>query len=104
MIDFDAHLAPYAAHSSKSRGRRHPEDAPGSRSEFQRDRDGIVPVVEPEVVGDGDPGDHSIARCEDVTGETLEAVFSELRLAGVAAGVGLGVAAGFGAAGFAAGA
>jgi 3-dehydroquinate synthetase len=23
MIDFDAHLAPYAAHSSKSRGRRH---------------------------------------------------------------------------------
>ncbi len=44
---------------------------------------GIVPVVEPEVVGDGDPGDHSIARCEDVTGETLEAVFQELRLAGV---------------------
>jgi len=44
---------------------------------------GIVPVVEPEVVGDGEPGDHSIARCEDVTGETLEAVFIELRLAGV---------------------
>lgn len=44
---------------------------------------GIVPVVEPEVVADGDPGDHSIARCEDVTGETLEAVFKELRLAGV---------------------
>jgi len=44
---------------------------------------GIVPVVEPEVVGDGEPGDHSIARCEDVTGETLEAVFKELRLAGV---------------------
>jgi fructose-bisphosphate aldolase class I len=44
---------------------------------------GIVPVVEPEVVGDGEPGDHSIARCEEVTGETLEAVFSELRLAGV---------------------
>jgi len=42
MIDFDAHLAPYAAHSSKSRGRRHPEDAPGSRSEFQRDRDRII--------------------------------------------------------------
>ena len=38
---------------------------------------GIVPVVEPEVVGDGEPGDHSIARCEDVTGETLEAVFRE---------------------------
>lgn len=44
---------------------------------------GIVPVVEPEVLADGDPGDHSIQRCEDVTGETLEAVFKELRLAGV---------------------
>lgn len=44
---------------------------------------GIVPVVEPEVVGDGEPGDHSIDRCEEVTGETLEAVFQELRLAGV---------------------
>jgi len=42
MIDFDAHLAPYAAHSSKSRGRRHPEAAAGSRSEFQRDRDRII--------------------------------------------------------------
>jgi fructose-bisphosphate aldolase class I len=44
---------------------------------------GIVPVVEPEVLADGEPGDHSIERCEDVTGETLEAVFRELRLAGV---------------------
>ncbi|MEN3274501.1 MAG: dGTPase [Massilia sp.] len=42
MIDFDAHLAPYAAHSSKSRGRRFPEPAPGSRSQFQRDRDRII--------------------------------------------------------------
>jgi dGTPase len=42
MIDFDAHLAPYAAHSSKSRGRRHPEPAAGTRSEFQRDRDRII--------------------------------------------------------------
>jgi dGTPase len=42
MIDFDAHLAPYAAQSSKSRGRRHREAAPGSRSEFQRDRDRII--------------------------------------------------------------
>jgi dGTPase len=42
MIDFDAHLAPYAAQSSKSRGRRHPEPSPGSRSEFQRDRDRII--------------------------------------------------------------
>ncbi|HEY0918549.1 class I fructose-bisphosphate aldolase [Devosia sp.] len=44
---------------------------------------GIVPIVEPEVIGDGEPGDHSIDRCEEVTGETLEAVFQELRLAGV---------------------
>src|SRR5690554_1405666 len=44
---------------------------------------GIVPVVEPEVVGDGEPGDHSIDRCEEVTAETLETVFRELRLAGV---------------------
>jgi fructose-bisphosphate aldolase class I len=44
---------------------------------------GIVPVVEPEVVADGDPGDHSIERCEEVTAETLETVFRELRLAGV---------------------
>jgi dGTPase len=42
MIDFDAHLAPYAAHSARSRGRRHAEPAPGSRSEYQRDRDRII--------------------------------------------------------------
>ncbi|GAB3441413.1 deoxyguanosinetriphosphate triphosphohydrolase [Massilia solisilvae] len=42
MIDFDAHLAPYAAHSSRSRGRRYQESAPGSRSEYQRDRDRII--------------------------------------------------------------
>jgi dGTPase len=35
-------LAPYAAHESESRGRRHPEPAPGYRSEYQRDRDRIV--------------------------------------------------------------
>jgi len=44
---------------------------------------GIVPVVEPEVLADGEPGDHSIDRCAEVTAETLEAVFRELRLAGV---------------------
>ncbi len=44
---------------------------------------GIVPVVEPEVLADGEPGDHSIERCAEVTAETLEAVFKELRLAGV---------------------
>ncbi|WP_343742694.1 deoxyguanosinetriphosphate triphosphohydrolase [Herbaspirillum huttiense] len=36
------HLAPYAAHSASSRGRRFSETPPGSRSEFQRDRDRIV--------------------------------------------------------------
>ncbi len=44
---------------------------------------GIVPVVEPEVLADGEPGDHSIDRCEEVTNEVLSATFSELRLAGV---------------------
>ena len=39
---------------------------------------GIVPIVEPEVQMDGDPGDHSIERCHEVTSATLKAVFSEL--------------------------
>ncbi len=38
----EAHLAPYAAHSSQSRGRRHAELPPEARTEFQRDRDRIV--------------------------------------------------------------
>ena len=44
---------------------------------------GIVPVVEPEVLADGEPGDHSIERCAEVTGQVLGTVFNELRLAGV---------------------
>lgn len=40
--DFDAGLAPYAAHSAQSRGRTHAEPGPGSRSEYQRDRDRII--------------------------------------------------------------
>ncbi|PYG04237.1 MULTISPECIES: deoxyguanosinetriphosphate triphosphohydrolase [unclassified Thioalkalivibrio] len=35
-------LAPWAADPERTRGRRHPEDAPRHRSEFQRDRDRIV--------------------------------------------------------------
>jgi len=42
VASLEAHLAPYAAHSSESRGRRHPEPAPSARTEFQRDRDRIV--------------------------------------------------------------
>jgi dGTPase len=38
----EAHLAPYAANSSGSRGRRYPEPHPLARTEFQRDRDRIV--------------------------------------------------------------
>ncbi len=38
---------------------------------------GIVPIVEPEVLMDGD---HTIERCEAVTDEVLEAVFHELAL------------------------
>jgi dGTPase len=40
--DAPLQLAPYAAHSSTSKGRRFPEPAPGSRTEYQRDRDRIV--------------------------------------------------------------
>jgi dGTPase len=38
----EAHLAPYAAHSLRSHGRRYPEPPPLARTEFQRDRDRIV--------------------------------------------------------------
>jgi len=36
---------------------------------------GLVPIVEPEVLMDGD---HTLARCEEVTGTTLRAVFAAL--------------------------
>jgi fructose-bisphosphate aldolase class I len=36
---------------------------------------GLVPIVEPEVLMDGD---HSIGRCEEVTADTLDRVYSEL--------------------------
>ncbi|MBF5009252.1 deoxyguanosinetriphosphate triphosphohydrolase [Burkholderia pseudomultivorans] len=42
LAALEAHLAPYAAHASQSRGRRHPETPPAARTEFQRDRDRIV--------------------------------------------------------------
>ena len=38
----EAHLAPHAAHSSASRGRRFSEPTATSRTEFQRDRDRII--------------------------------------------------------------
>jgi dGTPase len=41
-MDFETRLAPYAARSIASRGRRFSEPAPASRSEFQRDRDRII--------------------------------------------------------------
>jgi len=39
---------------------------------------GIVPIVEPEVLMDGKPGDHSIDRCFDVTEWVLRTLFNEL--------------------------
>ncbi len=39
---------------------------------------GIVPIVEPEVLMDGPVAAHSIERCYDVTERTLKIVFSEL--------------------------
>ncbi|HET9679228.1 MAG TPA: class I fructose-bisphosphate aldolase [Gammaproteobacteria bacterium] len=41
---------------------------------------GIVPIVEPEVLMDGD---HDIDTCEDITSAVLAAVFAELDLQGV---------------------
>ena len=42
---------------------------------------GLVPIVEPEVLIDGD---HTIERCYDVTDQTLQLVFAQLRLHRVA--------------------
>jgi fructose-bisphosphate aldolase, class I len=42
---------------------------------------GLVPIVEPEVLIDGD---HTIEQCYQVTDQTLQAVFSQLRLQKVA--------------------
>lgn len=39
---------------------------------------GIVPIVEPEVLMDGEPGDHSIDRCAEVTEWVLRTVFTDL--------------------------
>ena len=39
---------------------------------------GIVPIVEPEILMDGQPGNHSIDRCYDVTELVLNTVFDEL--------------------------
>lgn len=41
-MNFDDRLAPYAAHSSRGRGRAFAEGPAGARSEFQRDRDRII--------------------------------------------------------------
>ncbi|NMF66822.1 class I fructose-bisphosphate aldolase [Brasilonema octagenarum] len=42
---------------------------------------GLVPIVEPEVLIDGD---HTIERCYELTDQTLQAVFTQLRLNKVA--------------------
>jgi dGTPase len=42
MNAVEAHLAPYAARASATRGRRHAEPPAATRSDFQRDRDRIV--------------------------------------------------------------
>jgi dGTPase len=41
-MSMEAYLAPYAAHSAQSKGRRFPEPMSPSRTEFQRDRDRII--------------------------------------------------------------
>jgi fructose-bisphosphate aldolase class I len=44
---------------------------------------GIVPIVEPEVLMDGDHSSHSIEQCYEVTEWTLNETFRELYFAGV---------------------
>jgi len=44
---------------------------------------GIVPIVEPEVLMDGNPATHDVDTTYSVTEKTLRAVFEELRLANV---------------------
>lgn len=44
---------------------------------------GIVLIVEPKVLMDGKPGDHSVDRCYDVIKYVLEEVFAALREARV---------------------
>ena len=44
---------------------------------------GIVPIVEPEVLMDGEHSQHSIARCHEVTQWVLQTQFNELFDAGV---------------------
>lgn len=39
---------------------------------------GIVPIVEPEILMDGVPGNHSIERCYEVTDFVLKTLFNEL--------------------------
>lgn len=39
---------------------------------------GIVPIVEPEILMDGTPGNHSADRCYDVTNMVLKTLFDEL--------------------------
>lgn len=41
-MNLEAYLAPYAAHSAATRGRRYAETTAPSRTEFQRDRDRII--------------------------------------------------------------
>ena len=44
---------------------------------------GIVPIVEPEILMDGEPGDHPIERCREVSQQVLHTVFQELHDANV---------------------
>ncbi len=44
-LSFPAPLAPYAAKSAESRGRRHPEPESPTRTAFQRDRDRVIHSV-----------------------------------------------------------
>src|ERR1051325_8111758 len=72
VIDIGAHIPSYNCINANAQAL--------ARYAALAQENGIVPIVEPEVLMDGD---HDIQRCEDVTSWILSEVFEALYLAGV---------------------
>jgi fructose-bisphosphate aldolase class I len=73
VIDIGAHIPTYNCINANAQAL--------ARYAALAQENGIVPIVEPEVLMDGD---HDIQRCEDVTSWVLAEVFEELHVAHVA--------------------
>src|SRR6185312_13481229 len=70
VIDISAHIPTYNCINANAQSL--------ARYAALAQENGIVPIVEPEVLMDGD---HDIQRCEDVTSWVLAEVFEELHVA-----------------------